>query len=451
MNSVSNQQTFNLLEVNQKPVILDFNGGHISSDGGILLLREVENQIKIISSLADVINDPRDSRYVKHNIIDMMMQRVSQIAAGYEDADDCDALRSDPIFKMFANRLPEVDADLASQPTMSRFENSITRTYLYRLAKVFVDNFISSYEQEPDIIVLDFDDTADEVHGGQQLALFNSYYKETCFMPIHVYEGISGKLVTTILKSGKRANGDTILAITKRLISYIRSQFPNTVIIYRGDSHFAYPQVMAWIEQQKNVFYATGLTSNSRLESMIKDHIERAKKLYEQHNRKISLYHSFNYKADSWDHYRRVVAKVEILEDGTLNIRYMVTNMKQAKATVLYKEIYCARGQAELYIKEHKLYLKSDRTSCHRFMANQFRLFLHSAAYVLLHALKHNVLKHTQWAHATISTIRLRLLKIGSRVRHLKTRIKVELPTSYPLQNTLQRSFQIFEFLRLST
>ena len=450
MNSVLDQQTLNLLDVNQKPVILDFNGGQMSSDGGILLLREVENQIKIVTSLAEVINDPRDARYVKHNVIDMMMQRVSQIAAGYEDADDCDDLRTDPILKMFANRLPETDIDLASQPTMSRFENSISRTYLYRLAKVFVDNFISSYDQEPEIIVLDFDDTADEVHGGQQLALFNGYYKQTCFMPLHVYEGLSGKLITTILKPGKRANGDTMLAIVKRLVNYIRSHFPNTIIVYRGDSHFAYRQVFTWIEQQQNVLYTTGLTANDVLESMVEAHITRAKKLYEQNKRKVVLFHSFNYRAESWDKYRRVVAKVEILDDGKLNVRYIVTNMKQAKATVLYKQIYCARGQAELYIKEHKLYLKSDRTSCHRFAANQFRLLLHSAAYVLLHALKTNILRHTQWANATISTIRLRLLKIGARVRQLKTRVKVELPTSYPLKDILQQSFQIFEILRLS-
>ncbi len=395
-----------------------------------------------------MIYDSRDARYVKHSVIDMLMQRVSLIASGYEDADDCDELRSDPIIKMFADRLPETNADLASQPTMSRFENSITRTYLYRLAKVFADNFISSYEKEPKIIVLDFDDTADEVHGGQQLALFNNYYKETCFMPLHVYEGLSGKLVTTILKPGKRANGETMLAIVKRLITYIRSHFPNTVIVYRGDSHFAYPEVMEWIEQQNNVFHVIGLTGNSVLNSTVQSHIERAKKLYKKNNRKVTLFHSFNYKAKSWNIYRRVVAKIEILEDGTLNIRYIVTNMKHAKATVLYKEIYCARGNAELYIKEHKLYLKSDRTSCHRFMANQFRLFLHSAAFVLLHALKINILRHTQWANATISTIRLRLFKIGARIRQLKTKIKIELPTSFPLQETLQQSFQIFEILR---
>lgn len=450
MNSVLDQQPLNLLDVNQKTVILDFNGGQMSSDGGLLLLREVENQIKIVTSLAEVINDPRDARYVKHNVIDMMMQRVSQIAAGYEDADDCDELRTDPIFKMFANRLPETDRDLASQPTMSRFENSISRTYLYRLAKVFIDNFISSYDQQPEIIILDFDDTADEVHGGQQLALFNGYYKQTCFMPLHVYEGLSGKLVTTILKPGKRANGDTMLAIVKRLVNYIRSHFPNTIIVYRGDSHFAYHQVFTWIEQQENVYYTTGLTANEVLESMVAAHITRATKLYEHNERKVVLFHSFNYKAESWDKYRRLVAKVEILDDGKLNIRYIITNMKQAKATVLYKQIYCARGQAELYIKEHKLYLQSDRTSCHRFVANQFRLLLHSAAYVLLHALKTNILRHTQWANATISTIRLRLLKIGARVRQLKTRLKVELPTSYPLKDVLQQSFQIFEILRLS-
>jgi hypothetical protein len=455
MNSVSSPQTLalplNLTEVDNKPVLVDFDGGQISSDGGLLLLREVEQQIGIIKSLTEVIHDARDARYVKHTIMDLMMQRVSQIAAGYEDADDCDDLRADPIIKMCAGRSPNSDDDLASQPTMSRFENSITRTYLYRLAQVFVDNFMASYDNEPKIIVLDFDDTEDEVHGDQQLALFNKYFDEYCFMPLHVYEGLSGKLITTILKPGKRANGKTMLAIVKRLISYIRSLWPNTIIIFRGDSHFSYPEVMEWIDGQDNVYFNTGLTANSRLEAQVQSHIERAKKLYNLHNNKVSRYHSFYYQADSWNHYRRVIAKIEILEDGLLNVRYIVTNMEQAKAKTLYCDIYCARGNAELYIKDHKLYLKSDRTSCHRFAANQFRLLLHSAAYVLIHALKTNILKHTQWVNATIATIRLRLLKIGARVRQLKTRIKMELPSCYPLKETLTNSFQIFEILRQVT
>ena len=455
MNSVLSPQTLalplNLTEVDNKPVLLDFDGGQISSDGGLLLLREVEQQIGLITSLAEVIYDPRDARYVKHTIIDLMMQRVSQIAAGYEDADDCDDLRCDPIIKMCAGRSPETDDDLASQPTMSRFENSITRTYLYRLAQVFLDNFMASYENEPNLIVLDFDDTEDKIHGDQQLALFNKYFDEYCFMPLHVYEGLSGKLITTILKPGKRSNGKTMLAIIKRLINHIRAHWPNTIIIYRGDSHFTYPEVMAWIDGQQNVYFNTGLTANSRLDAMVQSHIERAKKLYNLHNNKVSLYHSFYYKADSWNRYRRVIAKIEILEDGVLNVRYIVTNMEQAKAKTLYRDIYCARGNAELYIKDHKLYLKSDRTSCHRFAANQFRLLLHSAAYVLIHALKTNVLRHTPWVNATIATIRLRLLKIGARVRQLKTRIKVELPSCYPLKETLTNSFQIFEILRQVT
>lgn len=455
MNSVSAPQTLelplNLTEVDNKPLLVDFDGGQISSDCGLLLLREVEQQIGIIKSLTDVIHDARDVRYIKHTIMDLMIQRVSQIAAGYEDADDCDDLRADPIIKMCAGRSPETDDDLASQPTMSRFENSITRSYLYRLARVFVDNFFASYDHEPNIIVLDFDDTEDKAHGDQQLALFNKYFDEYCFMPLHVYEGLSGKLITTILKPGKRANGKTMLAIVKRLITYILSHWPNTIIIFRGDSHFTYPEVMAWIDGQQNVYFNTGLTANSRLEARVQSHIERAKKLFNLHNNKVSLYHSFYYKADSWNRYRRVIAKIEILKHGVLNVRYIVTDMEQAKAKTLYHDIYCARGNAELYIKDHKLYLKSDRTSCHRFAANQFRLLLHSAAYVLIHTLKTNVLKHTQWVNATMATIRLRLLKIGARVRQLKTRIKVELPSCYPLKETLIKSFQIFEILRQVT
>ena len=446
----SSDAEVNLLEVNQKPVQLNFEGGQLSSDAGALLLREVEQQIGLIEALADVIPDGRDERYVKHSVDTLLFQRVSQIASGYEDANDCDELRKDPIFKMVAGRLPETDADLASQPTMSRFENSLSRTNLYRIAQVFIDKFITSYEKAPKVIVIDCDDTEDKVYGDQQLALFNGYYNENCYMPLHIYEGLSGKLITTILKPGKRSSGSLMLGIVERLITYIRSHWPKTIIVFRGDSHFSYREVMEWLDEQKNVFFVTGLAGNPRLKKYIEFLVARAKKIYKLHKNKVSLYHSFYYKADSWETHRRVVAKVEILADGTLNIRYVVTSMEQAKAKELYTKIYCARGEAELYIKEHKLYLKSDRTSCHRFLANQFRLFLHSAAYVLLHALKSNILRHTQWATATIGTIRARLLKIGARVRQLKTRIKVELPTSYPLQATLTKSFQIFEILRLT-
>jgi hypothetical protein len=448
--SVLQKSTLNdsvrLSEIQDTPVLLDFEGGSLTSDAGILLLREVEQQIGIIKGLAEVINDPRDARYVKHTLMELLMQRVGQISSGYEDANDCNTLRDDPIFKMFAGRLPESDPALASQPTMSRFENSISRTYLFRLARVFADKFIASYNAPPKVIVVDFDDTEDKVYGGQQLAMFNNYFKDYCLMPLHVYEGLSGKLITTILKPGKRAKGKQMLAIVKRLIKYLRQYWPETVIVFRGDGHFSYPEVMEWIDGQDNVMYVIGLAGNACLEKLVQAHVGRATQLYEQTKNDVRLYHSFYYKAGSWKEHKRVIAKIEVSAKG-LNVRYVVTNMKQAKAKDLYTQIYCERGKAELYIKDHKVYLKSDRTSCTDFTANQFRLFLHSAAYVLIHALKTNILKHTQWAHATMETIRLRLFKIGARVRQLKTRIKVELPSSFPLQATLARSFRIFELI----
>jgi hypothetical protein len=437
------------LDVGQKTVLINFNGGFLSSDAGALLLRDVEEQIGLIRKMAEVIPDSRDARYIRHKIEELLSQRVAQIACGYEDADDCDALRNDPIFKMIAGRYPEFGEALASQPTMSRCENSMTRTTLYRLARVFADMFTASYAEEPECIILDFDDTDDPVHGLQQLSLFNNYYKEQCYLPLHVYEGQSGKLITTILKPGKRCTGKQMLAIVKRLIGHLRAAWPKTVILFRGDSHFAYPEVMDWIEAQQDVHYLTGLTGNSRLQKEVQPVVERARRRYarSESEKEVKLFHAFLYQADTWSKPRRVIAKIEVTAKG-LNLRFVVTDIRGGTAAQIYTEFYCARGEAELYIKDHKLYLKSDRTSCQEFEANQFRLFLHSAAYVLIHTLKTNLLKHTELATATINTIQLRLLKIGARIRECKTRIVVELPSQYPLKELLLRSFQLCTLLR---
>lgn len=436
-----------LLNVGNKSLELDFSGGVLTSDAGVLLLREVEEQIGLIKTMAEAIHDPRDARYVKHTLTDLLIQRIAQIACGYEDANDCNDLRNDPVFKMLAGRFPELGEALASQPTMSRFETSISRTTLYRLAKAFVDTFVASYEKAPETIVLDCDDTNNNVHGDQQLSFFNGYYGESCYMPLHVYEGLSGKLITTILKPGKRSNGKQMLAIIKRLISYLRAKWPKTLIVFRGDSHLTYPEVMDWIETQENVMFVTGLTGNARLQEAVKKLVEHEKRIFESYGQKTTRFHSFYYQAGSWSTSRRVIAKIEVSEKGT-NVRFVVTNMEHAKARVLYRVIYCARGEDELYIKDHKRYLKSDRSSCRKFNANQFRLFLHSAAYVFLHTLKTNILKHTPFANATMETIQLRFFKIGARVRELKTKIKVELSSSYPLKDILRGSFQMFELLR---
>ena len=438
-----------LSPISGKKVIADFDGGQMSSDAGALLLKETEAQVGIIEAIKNALNDRRDQRYVEHPLSQLLKQRIFQIACGYEDANDADFLRDDPIFKMCAGNAPESGEALSSQPTISRFENAPSRTELYRIALAIVDNFIDSYDEEPRVIVLDFDDTEDIVNGHQQLALFNGYFDEYCFMPLHIYEGLSGKLISTILKPEKRLPGKTILAIFKRLIVHLRKRWKNTLIIFRGDSHFTTPKIMDWIDTQENVSFVTGLAGNVVLQKLAKITIQSAKNIYERRQSKVKLFHTFYYGADSWAKPQRVVVKVEVdSKDGEPNVRFVVTDLQQAKTRTIYEDIYCARGNAELYIKNHKTYLKSDRTSCHRFQANQFRLFMHSAAYVIVHQLQNSVFKGTEWARATMQTIQLKILKIGARVKELKTRIKIELPTAFPQQEIIRKAFSIFEILR---
>jgi len=321
----------------------------------------------------------------------------------------------------------------------------ITRRDLCQIAKGFVDHFLASYAEPPEVIVLDFDDTDDVTHGDQQMALFSGYHQENCYQPLHVYEGLSGKLITAILRPGKRPGGREIVSYLKRIVERIRHEWPDTILVYRGDSHYSAPEVFAFIDQQNDCYSVTGLTRNSLLLKHVESMIEHVK----QQSAGFKRYHSIMYKAASWSKPRKVIAKVEMTDIGKLNVRFISTDMQDAKAKELYEEIYCARGNDELYIKEHKTYTKSDRTSCHRFLANQFRLFLHSAAYVLLHSLRSNMLKGTCMATATFDTIRLKLLKTGARIIERKTKISVHLPTAYPCRWILSKCLAIFEHLRL--
>src|SRR6266849_3470816 len=369
-----------LAPVGDKTVELDFDGGRLSSDAGLILLKDIDDQLGLTRALAAVLADSRDARRIHFTPEDLLKQRVFQIAAGYEDANDANTLRHDPIFKLLLDRLPDTGAPLASQPTLSRFENRVSRTELYRMALVLVEQFLASYVSPPQLIVLDFDDTEDPVHGEQEQARYDGYYGGYCFMPLHLYEGLSGRLITTILKS-KRFTGAQMLAVLTRLVKRLRHAWPHTLLIFRGDSHFAYPEVMQWIEEQPDLSYVTGLTSNRVLTELAREVVEQAKRAYERDGGKITRFHSTRYQAGTWSRWRRVVIKVEVSDQG-VNTRFVVTDMEHARTKVLYQQIYCARGQAENDIKDHKRYLKSDRTSCHRFEANQFRLFLHSAAYV---------------------------------------------------------------------
>jgi hypothetical protein len=430
-----------LAPVGNKAVDLDFDGGLLSSDAGLMLLKDPDEQLGLTRALAAVLKDPRDPRRVHFTLHDLLKQRVLHIAAGYEDANDANTLRHDPLFKLLLDRLPDTGPPLASQPTLSRFENHVSRTELYRLARVLVEQFLASYARPPQLIVLDFDDTEDPVHGAQEQARYDSYYGGYCFLPLHLYEGLSGRLITTIFKA-KRFTGTQMLSVLKRLVKRLRHAWPDTLVIFRGDSHFAYPEVMQWIEAQAQLRYVTGLTSNAVLPPLARAVVEQAKRAYERDGGKITRFHSTRYQAGTWSRSRRVVIKVEVSAQG-VNTRFVVTDMEQARTKVLYQRIYCARGQAENELKDHKRYLKSDRTSCHRFEAKQFRLFMHSAAYVLLDTLRREVLKTAPWACATMETIQLHVLKLGARVQELTDCIKISLPSSCPVAPLLRRSLTL--------
>ena len=437
-----------LAPVGTKSVELDFDGGRLSSDAGVVLLKDIDDQLGLTRALAAVLSDPRDGRRIHFTPEDLLKQRVLQIAAGYEDANDANTLRDDPICTLMLDRLPETGAPLASQPTISRFENRISRSELYRMALVLLEQFIASYASPPSVIVLDVDDTEDPVHGEQEQARYDGYYGGYCFLPLHLYEGLSGRLITTIFKA-KRFTGAQMLAVLTRLVKRLRHAWPHTLLIFRGDSHFAYPEVMQWIEEQPDLSSVTGLTSNRVLTELAREVVEQAKRAYERDGGKITRFHSTRYQAGTWSRWRRVVIKVEVSDQG-VNTRFVVTDMEHARTKVLYQQIYCARGQAENDIKDHKRSLKSDRTSCHRFEANQFRVFLHSAADVLLATLRREVLKTTPWASATMETIQLRLLKLGARVQEFTDRIKISLPSSCPVAPVLRRSLTLLACVRLT-
>ena len=259
----------------------DFEGGTLSSDGGVLFLREIEAQVGVIRRFAEALHDPRDARYTDHSYEELLSQRIFQIACGYADANDCTPLRHDPAFKAACGRLPISDDPLASQPSMSRFENAPRRSELYRTAQALLDSFVASYDRAPPSVLLDIDDTADEVHGGQQQALFNGYYDAYCYLPLHLYEGQSGKLITSILRPGRRPTGQETVSILKRVVGAIRHQWPEVSILLRGDGHFSTPEVHQWCESQAPViYYVLGQSGNAVLKREAVGILQQARSLY---------------------------------------------------------------------------------------------------------------------------------------------------------------------------
>lgn len=419
--------------VGGKKVTVAFDGGRLSSDGGLLLLREVEQRLGIARRLAGCFRDRRDPSRVVHSIEEMLRLRMLAIAAGYEDANDCDTLRFDPVMKMAVGLAPESGKDLCSQPTISRLENAPSRADAARMMGVMVDLFCDSFAKPPAAITLDIDDTVDEVHGGQQLSLFNAHYDAYCFLPIHVYHAETGRPVAMLLRKGATPSGHEVRAVVKRVVGRIRRRWPKTRITIRGDSHYGRPEAMSWCEANR-VDYIFGLSGNCVLDAKVAALaddlcVRRA----EQGVEKLRIHSEIRYGAKSWKTERKVIARLEATTKG-LDNRYIVTSLP-GRAVDLYEATYCDRGQAENFIKLHKAQLASDRTSCRSPVANQVRLILHTAAYWLMLGLREAIPKAMPLATAQFDTLRLKLIKIATRVVEKATRIRIFLPTACPEQS----------------
>ena len=424
-----------LLPVENLDIHARFDGGALSSDGGVLVLREIENGLKFADALAGCLHDGRDPARTIHSQATMIRERMFAIACGYEDCDDLDELRHDPAFKMACERLPDSGHALASQPTLSRLENAPGWRELARMGVAMIDLFCSSFRTVPEHIVLDIDDTTDRTHGGQQLSLFNSHAGGYCFQPIHIYDAAPQKPVCFLLRPGKRPSGEEAAVVLRHVIRRIRANWPRTSITVRGDGHYGTPQVMDLLEHW-GCGYIFGLPGNKKLKQLSHPWCEDvAVRRVRGKKQKLRRFFQTRYGAKSWSKKRRVIARVEATEQGA-DVRFIVTNLP-GRGRLLYEKVYCARGKMENLIKEHKLYTRSDRTSCHRWEANQFRLFLHTGAYWLLLLLRGAAPKRSRWRTATFETIRRAFLKIAVRIEQLRSRIRVALPTACPHRQML--------------
>ena len=414
-----------------REVVGGFDGGDISSDGGVMLLAEAERQVGVVSRFAAAIRDDRDPTRVRHSVEEMLRQRVTQIACGYEDCNDADDLRSDPAFKTAVGRLPLSGADLASQPTLSRLENSVGPRELYRMSEVLVDLFVAGRDA-PRWVVLDIDATDDPTHGQQQFADYHGYYDEHCYLPLVVTARADGgpdELLATVLRPGRSHAGRGSVAVLSRIVARLRAAWPGVRILLRADSGFALPAVYDWCEAN-DVHYLIGLVTNSRLRELAVPYLEQARAEFEATGEKVRRLHDVGYAAQSWPRLRRTLIKAEVTEKGD-NARFVVTNL--GGDPLLLYDTYAGRGEPENRIKELKCDLAMDRTSCHSFLANQFRLLLHAAVFVLLSFMR-RCLAGTRLAAAQVCTLQRRLLKLGVLVRESHRKVWLHFASSCPMQ-----------------
>jgi hypothetical protein len=431
------QETLAFSSLGSKAIVADFNGGRLTSDSGALLLREIADRTGFFDALNAAIPDPRHPVFIIHEQRAMIAQRVIALALGYEDLNDHQTLRTDPALQISAAKLPDPEHALASPPTLCRLENRIDRKTLFRIAEVLLDQFVAAHPTPPEHLILDFDATDDRVHGHQEKRFFHGYYDHHCFLPLYVFCG--DELLVAYLRPSNIDASQHTRAILKLLVQRLRAAWPEVKITIRGDSGFCRWRLMRWCDSH-GIGYILGLAKNPVLERRAGDEIERAEREYHRTGQPQRVFGSFSYAAGSWDRSRRVIVKAERLAKGP-NPRFVVVNVP-GDPQELYEETYCLRGEMENRIKEQQLDLFADRTSCHRFLTNQFRLLLSSAAYVLIQGLRRQALPGTELAQAQVGTIRLKLLKVASRVLVTARRVVFHLASSYPYRELFQEIFR---------
>ncbi len=417
------QRTFEFPRVNRRVVEANFEGGDITSDGGVLLLRQADRLLGLSDAIAHALTDPCRQASCDHDVPGLVRQRLYAIALGYEDLNDHEALRRDVAIQTAVER----DQLLASASTLCRFEKRADAETAWRLHEVLLDQFVASFKRAPKKLILDFDATDDPVHGEQDGRFFHGYYRHYCFLPLYVFCG--HQLLVSYLRPSNIDGAKHSWAILSLLVRRLRQSWPKVKIIFRGDGGFCRWKMLRWCDRH-GIGYIVGLAKNKRLNRLTASLQDEAAVCFAATRHKIRWFTEFKYGARSWDRARRVIAKIEYSSQG-VNPRYVVTNL-EGDARQLYDKLYCARGDMENRIKESQLDMFGDRTSCQCWWSNQFRLLLSSLAYTLIEAIRRIALKGTDLARAYVGTIRLKLFKIGAVILKNTRRIRFLLASGCP-------------------
>jgi hypothetical protein len=404
----------------------NFEGGALSSDGGLMLLRQVDRRIGLSKAVAGALHDPRNQDMIVHEMRDLVAQRLYALCCGYEDLNDHAALRSDPLMQTAVGRTEE----LGSSPTLCRLEKRATRDDVVALNKVLVEQFIASQATIPEELILDIDASDIPLHGDQEQSEFHAYYDHYCYLPLYVFAGRA--MLACVLRRSRIDGAKHAAAVIKLLVTRLRQAWPTVRLIVRGDSGFCRQRLIRWCERQ-NVDYVIGLARNARLHRWVEGWERLMAQSYADSGIKQRIIREFRYAADSWDRPRRVIKRLEFGNQGA-NPRFIVTNL-EGTAAHLYDAVYCQRGEAENRIKETQLDLFGTRASCHKFLANWLRILFSALAYTLMQRLREIALKHTDLAQATAATIRVKLLKIGAAVIRNTRRIRILLASHHPLRD----------------